>query len=465
MKLVTTSFFALLLTAACGEAPDGTDPLLAPPAEPPVGSVAGAIHENQGTGLLSTTLATMSVALSGRNAAGVPFSRVTVRKGYLEVERGGVTYSRDDSELIGAQLTGSGGAILTIQRACPHPRTPSGWKPPPGWTPPVGCAYPASWTVQPDEFEYEVLVTTPGSTEPLCDGNWNRALPMAGTFSADGLHSPSAAEFSFACNSGVAVKCANWGYKPWAGWDRHQACTRMGRADYCGDGVSHTFEGTPIDLYDPVPINSRTGGWDFEAGWLSGNRGALCLSKLRWQTLPPGGPCPAQLPDPRESDRGHYCEDYSLAQMVMLGAKVFNDSGYYERGLYNWRSGSDYYTTSEGYYGGSTDPSTPPAPGYVFARYEGVISRVYLTGTIPLVTWRDPSTGDTLTTSGAAPAGYTVRVNREGFVYPPGAPPPATAVPLRSYCRTGPRDCITTAGAPPGGYALFRDEGFLLAQP
>ena len=32
----------------------------------------------------------------------------------------------------------------------------------------------------------------------------------------------------------------------------HQACTRMARADYCGDGTSHTQDGTWIEYYDKL---------------------------------------------------------------------------------------------------------------------------------------------------------------------------------------------------------------------
>ena len=34
----------------------------------------------------------------------------------------------------------------------------------------------------------------------------------------------------------------------------YQACVRMVRADYCGDGVGHTRNGTPIDLFDRIGV-------------------------------------------------------------------------------------------------------------------------------------------------------------------------------------------------------------------
>lgn len=32
--------------------------------------------------------------------------------------------------------------------------------------------------------------------------------------------------------------------------DYHQVCTRMVCADYCGNGIGHTQNSTPIDVYD-----------------------------------------------------------------------------------------------------------------------------------------------------------------------------------------------------------------------
>ena len=65
--------------------------------------------------------------------------------------------------------------------------------------------------------------------------------------------------------------------------DHHQACTRMARADYCGDGVPHTLNNTPIDVYDRlVPYIQTLASvgnkeWKVEAEW--GPNGALCLGK------------------------------------------------------------------------------------------------------------------------------------------------------------------------------------------
>jgi hypothetical protein len=65
--------------------------------------------------------------------------------------------------------------------------------------------------------------------------------------------------------------------------DLHQACTRMARADYCGNGQSHTHENTAIDFYDRFGI-AELGKWapgsaPFEAAWAPD--GATCLAHTR----------------------------------------------------------------------------------------------------------------------------------------------------------------------------------------
>ncbi len=62
----------------------------------------------------------------------------------------------------------------------------------------------------------------------------------------------------------------------------HQACTRMIRADYCGNGVSMTADGTQIDVYDRMHDNwwdeatSVPPAWFFDATW--NEDGAVMIS-------------------------------------------------------------------------------------------------------------------------------------------------------------------------------------------
>src|SRR5262249_52952547 len=82
--------------------------------------------------------------------------------------------------------------------------------------------------------------------------------------------------FSLTCTSGAQGKCVRFGYKPWKQapdgtslWDHHQACTRLLRADYCGDGTAHTRDGTMVDLYDRYAIQAEEPlpGMSFAAAW------------------------------------------------------------------------------------------------------------------------------------------------------------------------------------------------------
>lgn len=149
---------------------------------------------------------------------------------------------------------------------------------------------------------------------PLCQDDANRVFPaivLRGEWSQDeGVSwggdqiNDSAYRVTFACVTGALGKCAAdcvsdsacaaknvsvaLGYRRWAApelaslgngvfrWRDyamdHQACTRMVRADYCGDGVSWTETGTAIDVYDKTRVNGMwedpaSPDWDYEATW------------------------------------------------------------------------------------------------------------------------------------------------------------------------------------------------------
>jgi hypothetical protein len=121
-----------------------------------------------------------------------------------------------------------------------------------------------------------------------------RALAVPGVWDESGARRTETGKFTFACANGVIAKCVGWGYAPWGTKEGrslealHQACTRMARADYCGDGRSHTREDTRIDMYDALQVLTRTtessAEWDvkrasFEAAW--SGEGATCLSHTR----------------------------------------------------------------------------------------------------------------------------------------------------------------------------------------
>lgn len=139
------------------------------------------------------------------------------------------------------------------------------------------------------------------------DGSWRNAcpadedgrrvaIPLDALWDEHGDRIESDSMFTFGCTSGVIAKCYRWGYRPWvSGYGdlvkTHQTCTRMARADYCGNGEPHTRNGTEINIWDnlprPGPIQRHGGllglpplGMLFEAAWNEG--GAVCLSHSRW---------------------------------------------------------------------------------------------------------------------------------------------------------------------------------------
>ncbi|MFY0533109.1 ADYC domain-containing protein [Nannocystis pusilla] len=82
---------------------------------------------------------------------------------------------------------------------------------------------------------------------------------------------------TLACRGAALAKCVEWGYLPWVDGDYHQACTRVARADYCGDGISHTVDGVAIHILDEIGIQESAPDSTYvvEAEW--GPDGAVCL--------------------------------------------------------------------------------------------------------------------------------------------------------------------------------------------
>jgi hypothetical protein len=124
-------------------------------------------------------------------------------------------------------------------------------------------------------------------------GWWKYAsgTPQGGDYNADSTL------FTLSCRSGVIAKCVFFGYKPWKTIQEcngttcktlsmqpfHQACTRMMRNDRCGNGNSHTVNGTEINLYDKHGIQlDESTTIPLEAEW--GIDGATCVKHHRWPT-------------------------------------------------------------------------------------------------------------------------------------------------------------------------------------
>jgi hypothetical protein len=218
-----------------------------------------------GTNLNGTNL--NGTNLNGTNLNGVSLSGVTLNNVQL---RGSQLFARkpdgttlSGSGLVGARLTGTldNGNTLILQI--------------------TNVARGAA----PDDDIYYYGVNYERSDRSwgsLCvDGNGNAAgaIPLAGVWNygagvvGGGAHFDDPARITFACPGGALYKCVEWGYKPWqsvAGTSLapyHQTCTRVVRADFCGDGTPHTQDGQVINIYDRQGVQKDTEEWLGEASW------------------------------------------------------------------------------------------------------------------------------------------------------------------------------------------------------
>jgi hypothetical protein len=296
----------------------------------------------QGANLQGANLQGMNlqgILVAGATLAGAPLDNVRVERGEVVAEQGGVTLR--GTALVGAQfhaqvrnaaVTPPATAQLDYRIAAIQPEL---------------AQYDPTGTGNTFLYSLEQWVNDSASWQPGCladnDGR-NVAIPLAAIWDEHGDRSESSAMFTFGCTTGVIAKCYRWGYRPWVtgyGYGdltaMHWTCTRMARADYCGNGVPHTRNGTTIDMWDtlpsPGPIQRRSGllpslGMLFEAGWSTG--GAVCLSRARW-LLDDGGllasACPDHLVSPSLPLLGPTVCD-TTAEVLALNptARMFNAS-------------------------------------------------------------------------------------------------------------------------------------------
>jgi hypothetical protein len=144
-----------------------------------------------------------------------------------------------------------------------------------------------------DVWMYGVSYQTSTGWAPLCGLASTLVVPVSGSWSyaqgvvGGGSFTADPTKVTFGCRGTAIAKCVEWGYKPWKALpsgtgtmqNHHVACTRMVRGDYCGDGSPGTVNGTPINLYDGVGVQTDTEGWDIDAEW--GTAGARCVSEKK----------------------------------------------------------------------------------------------------------------------------------------------------------------------------------------
>jgi len=133
---------------------------------------------------------------------------------------------------------------------------------------------------------YSITYATTTGWRPLCVGptGGNEAILFPGTWNlSTGRHQSDWNVFTVSCRGATFAKCTELGYKSDALLDTyHQACTRALRADYCGDGKSHTVNGTQINIYDKLGRQADDQSWSVEADWTT--EGAICIARPRIAT-------------------------------------------------------------------------------------------------------------------------------------------------------------------------------------
>nr|MCU0687371.1 ADYC domain-containing protein [Polyangiaceae bacterium] len=236
-------FVALLVPACAPEGDEGFEPI----AEQGLELVAANGTSFNGTSFNGTSFNGTSfngVTLNGTSFNGTSFNGTSFNGTSLDgselvaIDGGG--NSLRGAALVGAELPGqlsSGGSVALHVEAA---RTAGG-----------------IWF-------YEITYPTIEGPQPLCGLDANNApieaIPLAGRWdyrqgvAGGGSWINDAQSYTLACRGAVLAKCTELGYKPWAQSGStalrpyHQACTRMMRADYCGDGTAYTMTGTPINV-------------------------------------------------------------------------------------------------------------------------------------------------------------------------------------------------------------------------
>jgi hypothetical protein len=217
-----------------------------------------------------------SVTLNGTSLQGAWLDKGTIKA----IQNNGSVLS--GQSLVGAQVTGTldDGSTVTLR---------------------LDSIESFSSAVGTSLSRYVVSFTRPGSDvrAHVCgldaSGAPIKTIPISGRWNyQEGVPDGGSKEenptlITFACQGFALYKCIDYGYPPWKTENgvklnnHHQACVRMIRADYCGDGRSWTVDGTIINLYDNLGIQADTEGWPMEAEW--NIEGARCLSHQRIQSL------------------------------------------------------------------------------------------------------------------------------------------------------------------------------------
>jgi hypothetical protein len=292
----------------------------------------------QGANLQGANLQGMNlqgILVAGATLADAPLYNVRVERGEVVAEQGGATLR--GTALVGAHF------LAQAHNTAVSPATTAVIQYRVAAIQSELTKYDPTATGNTFLYTLEQWVDDTASWQPACspdtDGR-NVAIPLAAVWDEHGDRSESSAMFTFGCTTGVIAKCYRWGYRPWVtGYGdlttMHQTCTRLARADYCGNGMPHTHDGTLINVWDtlppPGPIQKHGGllpplGMMFEAGWDTG--GAVCLSHARW-LLDDGGLLASLCPDrlvPPGLLGATVCDTAAAVLGFNPNARMFNES-------------------------------------------------------------------------------------------------------------------------------------------
>lgn len=165
----------------------------------------------------------------------------------------------------------------------------------------------------PPYYLYQVSLKNPStSTWVAACADDGPAIAVPEVWDSTGAPQTVPGAFTFACVGGAIGKCIDFGYVPWQSADLrdlHLACTRMVRADYCGNGHSATKVGVDVDVWDTAGIKLQstttpptlTGTPRFEAAW--DTHGAACYDHFRLASLGPDD-CAGLRPPPAGATLG-----------------------------------------------------------------------------------------------------------------------------------------------------------------
>jgi hypothetical protein len=247
--------------------------------------------------------------------------------------------------------------------------------------------------------------------------------------------------------------------------------TRIKFVDSVGVRPLLTEVGLPIGDWPPDPTVFR-----FEAAWTGdANQPVDCAGRVRWTSEQVGGLCDEELPDPRLHGDADECDGMTPEDMLAAGAVLISAVQANELGLHRWRrqitaTTFDYAVTVRGYHDNTGRYYRPPFDAYgtyvyddtdgfllraipepvpanptvevstfreiatsrfvlarsnstIFANNpayeampEGYVFQDPGAGLAALMLWRNPTTGDYVSTVKPPPPGYTTSVGLIGYV-------------------------------------------------